>query len=76
MTVGPPQQDDEDMPLVALDYSFIKLESSEEVKPVLIAVFTKYFYGMASQLVAKGRKDERRATLVFKFLPECGLHGK
>ena len=66
----------DDVPRLEIDYSYIKLHEHEKVKPILIACFAQEHYGMAAQMIAKGRQDPRAAMLLYQFLQECGLHGK
>ena len=64
------------VPLVQLDFSFIKLKDEEQSQPVLVGVHAQNQYGPMAQLLSKGGEDVRTPRIVLKFLQECGIFGK
>ena len=56
------------MPRVEIDYSFVKFESDDKQKPVLMLWYVQKQYGAAVLMQGKGRDDARSAGVVNKFL--------
>ena len=64
------------VPLIEIDYSFIKMTPSERVRTVLLASYVQTGYGFAMVVKGKGGEDPQSARMLLRFLEECGLHHK
>ena len=64
------------VPLVELDFSFVRATRSEKVRPVLLGTCVQNKMGFAELMRAKGMEDPRAARVVTRFLEECGIFHK
>ena len=71
-----PEELEELIPLVQLDYFFVKIHNHEKVAPVLVGAFAQNHYGFAAMMRGKGREDARAVPMLCTWLQECGLFGQ